>query len=132
MIIHTALKNQEIAQAYQSALNYPQLAKMLADIGVLSYTVETSSGAMLYRFENGFTIYHDGIENPRNIETKFNELNTIQTIRNSQAGKINYSEFMDGIAESGVRFYEATLHGPNKRVCYYGIGGMYQEEIPQI
>ena len=38
---------------------------------------------------------------------------------------------MNEIAEAGVLFYEATLNGQNKRVTYIGIGGSYEEQIPQ-
>ena len=37
---------------------------------------------------------------------------------------------MREIAYSGVRFYEATLIEPKKRVTHIGVEGFYEEAIP--
>jgi uncharacterized protein YbcV (DUF1398 family) len=122
--------NDKIREAYKLASNYPDLAKRLNEIGVESYTVDTASGTILYRFDEGENILHDGNTEPRNVAEKFDEKKTIEAIRNNQQGKSDYPGFMKEITEAGVRFYEATLNGPNKRVTYIGIGGLYEEIIP--
>ncbi len=119
----------QIQQAYAEAKNYPDLASKLIAIGVDSYTVDTATGTMLYRFAAGEFVLHDG-EALRKINPVFNQEATIQAIRDSQQRKIDYSGFMDAIAVAGVRFYEATLVGPNPRVTYIGTGGFYEEKIP--
>ena len=125
-------RNQQIKACYQTAANYPDLAKKLADIGMLSYTVDVASGTILYRFANGEHILHEGGIAARKINDNFDEQKTIDAIRNNQQGRSDYAGFMNEIAEAGVRFYEATLSGPNKRVTYIGIGGFYEEAIPQV
>ncbi|WP_300570627.1 DUF1398 family protein [Flavobacterium sp.] len=124
-------ENEKIEACYKSASNYPDLAKRLSEIGVESYTVDTASNAILYRFSDGKNILHHGNTTARNIKETFNKQETIQAIRNNQQGKSDYPGFMNEIAEAGVRFYEATLIGSNKRVTYIGIGGFYEELIPQ-
>ncbi len=125
------MKNDKINDCYKAALNYPDLAKRLNQIGVESYTVDTASSTILYRFANGENILHEGNIVARTINENFDEEKTIQAVRNNQQGKTDYPGFMNEIAEAGVRFYEATLNGQNKRVAYIGIGGFYEEQIPQ-
>ncbi len=122
--------HDKIQNAYKACKNYPELAKALAEIGVQSYTVDVSTGTILYRFLEGNTVLHEGQGTIRHIAEKFNLDETVETLRSSQQGKITYPEFMMGIAKSGVRFYEATLNGNKKRVTYIGTGGSYEELIP--
>jgi uncharacterized protein YbcV (DUF1398 family) len=123
--------NDKIKECYKNASNYPDLAKRLSQIGVESYTVDTASNTILYRFREGKNILHQGNITARNINAHFDEQKTIEAIRNNQQGKTDYPGFMNQIAASGVRFYEATLIGENKRVTYIGTGGFYEEMIPQ-
>ena len=121
--------NEQITACYKAASNYPDLAKRLSQIGAESYTVDTASGTILYRFDGGENVLHHGNILPRTIAENFNEEKTIQAVRNNQQGKTDFPGFMNEIAAAGVRFYEATLSG-NKRVTYIGISGFYEEMIP--
>lgn len=120
----------KIKECYKAAKNYPDLAKRLHEIGIESYTVDTATSTILYRFANGQNFLQPGTA-LRRINEKFDKQKTIDAIRNNQQGKTDYSGFMNEIAEAGVRFYEATLNGNNKRVAYIGAGGLYEERIPQ-
>jgi uncharacterized protein YbcV (DUF1398 family) len=119
-----------INEAYKTSKSYPELAKKLTEKGIRSYTVDTATSTILYRMDNGENVLNQGEGAIRNIATTFNEQGTIQAVRDSQQGKINYPQFMDAIAAAGVRFYEATLAGSRKRVTYIGTGGQYEELIP--
>lgn len=123
---------KEIKSIYQEAKNYPDLVKKLIDIGIQSYTVDVSSGIILYRLAEGVTCEHEPnhVIELRKIEQQHDIDRTIQAIRNNQQGKTNYPTFMKEIAGAGVRFYEATLTGNNKRVTYIGVGSIYEEAIP--
>lgn len=121
---------QQIENVYKTSKNYPELVKGLIAIGTLSYTVEVSTGDILYRFAEGHNILHPGKITPRTISETFSSEKTIEAVRASQQGKINYPQFMDAIAQAGVRFYESTLNGSKKRVTYIGFGGQYEELIP--
>ena len=120
----------EIQKAYKSARNYPDLAKSLIGIGIQSYTVDVVTGIILYRFVEGNNVIHADEVKSRQVAVRFDERLTIQAIRFNQQGLTTYPQFMDEIAKAGVRFYEATLNGSNKRVTYIGAHGQYEETIP--
>lgn len=120
----------DIQVAHQNAKSYPDLVSKLIAIGIESYTVEVVTGTILYRLANGENILHFN-NDARNIQENFSEEKTVQAIRNNQQGKTDFSTFMNEIAVAGIRFYEATLNGTNKRVTYVGSNGSYQEMIPQ-
>ncbi|HWJ91477.1 MAG TPA: DUF1398 family protein, partial [Flavisolibacter sp.] len=104
---------KSIHEAYGASKSYPELVKKLIDIGVQSYTVEVASSTILYRLKDGENILHTEVHTPREIAATFNEQQTVQAIRDNQAGKTDYPGFMDAIAKAGVRLYEATLNGGN-------------------
>ncbi|MFC7772507.1 DUF1398 family protein [Flavobacterium sp. GCM10027622] len=123
-------RNEQIKNCYKEADSYPDLALRLNRIGVNSYTVDTATGSILYRFADGETNLHQENIPTRSIVSLFSEALTIQAIRDNQQGKSDYPGFMDAIAAAGVYFYEATLHGTNRRVTYIGKNGHYAESIP--
>jgi uncharacterized protein YbcV (DUF1398 family) len=118
-----------IQNAYKSAKNYPDLVKMLIEIGIQSYTVDVITDTILYRLPEGQHVIHTDSKS-RSASAPFDEKLTIQAIRSNQQGMTTYQEFMDEIAKAGIRFYEATLTGQHKRVTYFGAGGQYIENIP--
>ncbi|MBO9700432.1 MAG: DUF1398 family protein [Sporocytophaga sp.] len=122
--------HNKINELYKSSKSYPDLVKNLIGIGVQSYSVEVSSGIILYRFVGGENILHGAVSIPREISESFNRQLVLNALKDTQEGRTTYPEFMDDIAFAGVRFYEATLNGNNKRVTYIGIGGSYEEAIP--
>ena len=121
---------EEIKAAQASARNYPELVNKLLYAGVQSYTVEVSTGITLYRLQNGSLHLHTPGTEPREVALAFDRQHTVEAIRSNQEGKIDYREFIGEIARAGVRFYEATLNGNNKRVTYIGLGGFYEESVP--
>src|SRR5579862_2955672 len=118
-----------IKKEYASVKSYPDLAAKLINAGVQSYTVDVASGTTVYRLMDGSVHFNTNTNEPRVIAKKFDEALTIQTIRDNQQGKTDYPGFMNGIADAGVRFYEASLN-PNKKIIYIGSGGFYEEAIP--
>ena len=117
-----------ILQAYQQAKSYPDLVRKLIAIGIHSYTVDVTTGTILYRLSGGVNALHEATSN-REIFTPFTRQAVIQAIRDNQQGKTDYPAFLNDIAKAGVRFYEATLEGNRKRVTYIGTGGWYEELI---
>jgi len=123
----------QLHQLYSHVKNYPELVAGLIDLGILSYTVEVASGAILYRLADGETFLHPSeLKEPRNIAPNFSKEQTIKAVQDNQKGKSDYAGFMNDIAAAGTRFYEAVLNGINKRVIYIGSGGMYEERIPVV
>lgn len=121
--------HEKIQKAYKKASNYPGLVKRLVAIKIKSYTVDVSTGTVLYRLNKGNHVLQLG-NAERTFAALFNNEQTVQAVRDNQQGKTDYPAFMQDIARAGVRFYEATLDGDNKRVTYIGSGGFYEEKIP--
>jgi uncharacterized protein YbcV (DUF1398 family) len=121
--------HEKIQKVYKKANSYPELVKKLIALKVKSYTVDVYTGTILYRFSKGVHVLHPG-NMAREIAPFFNNEQTFQAVKDTQAGKTDYPAFMAAIARAGVRFYEATLNGDNKRVTYIGSGGYYEERIP--
>ncbi|MEI9811022.1 MAG: DUF1398 family protein [Bacteroidota bacterium] len=121
--------HERIQKAYKNVKSYPELVKKMLAVKIKSYTVDVATGTILYRFSKGRHVLHPGTAE-RNIAAAFNNDQTIKAIRDNQQGKTDYPAFMEDIAVAGIRFYEATLEGDNKRVTYIGSGGFYEESIP--
>ena len=121
---------QQIQHAYAASASYPDLVQQLIALGIQSYTVDTSSEIVLYRLTNGRNALLDDNHPSREIAVKFNYDLTVLAVKDTQQGKTTYPVFLDDIAKAGVRFYEATLAGEDKRIIYVGRGGSYEEKIP--
>jgi len=122
--------DEKIQEQYKTATSYPDLVLKLIAIGVQSYTVDVATRIILYRFSDGENVIHNNSNEPVLVETAFDKELTVKAIRDNQQKKTDYPGFMKDIANAGVRFYEATLIGKNKRVTYIGIGDRYEETIP--
>lgn len=122
--------SEKINTIYQTSKSYPETAMSLIALGIKSYTVDVASSTILYRFHEGEHVLHYGTGPIRTVNEMFSRERTIQAVKDTQQGRLTYPEFMDAIAKSGVRFYEATLEGKNKRVTYIGSNGLYEEAIP--
>ncbi|UKJ05783.1 DUF1398 family protein [Solitalea lacus] len=122
--------HDKILEVYQSVKSYPDLVQKLIELGIQSYTVDVATGSILYRLADGENLLHVGEVDNRSIFERFSADLTVMAIRDNQQGKTTYPEFMHAIGAAGVRFYEATLTGENKRVTYIGFGGFYEESIP--
>ncbi|WP_317898726.1 DUF1398 family protein [Aurantibacillus circumpalustris] len=120
----------KIKAIYQVSKTYPDLVHALIRLGIQSYTVDVATGITLYRLEGGKSSLHSSELAQRVVEAEFNKELTVQAVKTTQQGKSTYPEFMNEIAKAGVRFYEATLNGNQKRVTYIGSGGSYEELIP--
>lgn len=120
---------EQVQDAYKNSTGYPDLVLKLILLGVQSYTVDVSTGIILYRFDGGRHVLHQEKSIARVVADNFNYDSTVKAVKDTQQGKTDYPAFMNDIARAGVRFYEATFTG-NLRVTYIGIGGEYEEAIP--
>jgi uncharacterized protein YbcV (DUF1398 family) len=120
---------QRIRNAYKMARDYPSLMSMLIDIGVASYTVDVATSTVLYRMPEGENIIHVSDVVPREIARSFNKKQVTQAIKDKREDKIDYPVFMNELAKSGVRFYEATLNGTSKKVTYIGPDDHFEEKV---
>jgi uncharacterized protein YbcV (DUF1398 family) len=113
---------KETVQASLAAqISFPQVVGKLLSEGVSSYHVD------LVRMENRYYSSQDethlepkGIKAPK-ISQNFSAEKVAAAVKSSQAGTINYQQFIELIAEAGTSYYVAYLTG--KKVIYFGREG---------
>jgi len=120
----------QIQEAYAISDNYPSLVSRLIALGIESYTVDVATEITLFRLANGEHLIRYSGTYSQAIEPAFDATKVMVAIANNIAGTSTYEGFMHEIAKAGVRLYEATLIGDNKRVTYVGIDGSHVEKIP--
>lgn len=121
---------EQIQKAYAGATSYPEIVRKLIDLGVQSYTVDAASDLTVFRFSDGVTIARFTGKVLRVPTDDLDVSEVKKAIVANQKGESDYHGFMDHIARAGVRSYEATLVGDNKRVEYFGTGDSHVEKIP--
>jgi len=119
----------EINNAYVGATSYPEIVRNLIALGVESYTVDAATDVTVFRIANGVTVTRYSNDEFRVPARDFDGSEVKNAIVANQKGESDYHGFMDHIARAGVRLYEATLIGGNKRVEYFGIGDSHVEAI---
>lgn len=120
----------QINEAYSGAKSYPDIVRNLIAIGIESYTVDAATDVTVFRLAVGETVARFTEMVFRSPVAEFDANEVRNAIAMNQSGKSDYHQFMDHIARAGVRFYEATLNGENKRVEYFGVGASHVEAIP--
>lgn len=119
----------QINNAYVGATSYPEIVRNLIALGVGSYTVDAATDVTIFRLVGGNTVTRYSNAEFR-VPAKVFDANEVKNaIVANQNGDSDYHGFMDHIARAGVRLYEATLNGDNKRVEYFGIGDSHVETI---
>jgi len=120
----------EINNAYVGATSYPEIVRNLIALGVESYTVDSATDVTIFRLSDGKTVTRYSNNEFRVPAKDFDAVEVKNATVANQTGESDYHGFMDHIARAGVRLYEATLIGDNKRVEYFGIGESHVESIP--
>ena len=120
----------EINNAYVVATSYPEIVRNLIALGVESYTVDAATDVTIFRIGGGETVTRFSNGEFRVSAKDFDATEVKNAIVAKQTGESDYHGFMDHIARAGVRLYEATLIGDNKRVEYFGVGDSHIEAIP--
>jgi uncharacterized protein YbcV (DUF1398 family) len=120
----------EINKVYVRATSFPKIVRNLMALGIKSYTVDGATDVTIFRLSAGITIVRYSNAEFRVPAKDFDAKQLRNAIVANQTGESDYHGFMDHIARAGVRLYEATLTGDNKRIEYFGIGESHVEAIP--
>jgi len=120
----------QINEASSGATSYPDIVRNLIARGVESYSVDAATDVTVFRLAGGETLVRFTGTEVRTPSATFDADDVKNAIAINQQGQSDYQQFMDHIARAGVRFYEATLNGENKRVEYFGLGASHIEAIP--
>ncbi|MBK7934580.1 MAG: DUF1398 family protein [Acidobacteria bacterium] len=119
----------QINNAYVGATSYPDIIRSLISLGVASYTAEAATDVTVFRLAGGITVVRYSNSESRVPTRDLDAAEVKNAILANQQGRSDFKGFMDQIARAGVRFYEATLIGDNRRVEYFGIGDSHVEAI---
>ena len=108
---------------------FPEIVGSLINAGVESYHVDLIRSENQYYLKNGETyLVANGVPKTE-VEEKFSAPAVESAVRESQAGKITYPQFMEKISAAGCSYYIAYLSG--KRVIYFGRqGDLHTEYFP--
>jgi uncharacterized protein YbcV (DUF1398 family) len=118
--------------AFDGSVPFPETVQRITEDGVewysanLIFGMKTYYGADLSHYQTPWVNW----TTPR-IADEFRSGSVGAAIRASQAGEINYREFLKRIAEAGVVYY--TVHLTGRRAIYFGRHGEFHiEPFPGI
>ena len=109
---------------------FPEVVRRLHEAGVESYYADLLGSTRTYYAKNtAYTV--DCLEkHGTKAADAFNAAEVVNAIRQIQAGKILYSEFVEKIMNAGVINYTVYIDG--RKVIYFGRRGDFHiEEFPK-
>lgn len=109
--------------------SYPKTFNALRDAGVESYEVEIAHHKTTYI--GGGKTFVEELQGHKELTVgkTFNSSGVESVLRIHQAGKTDYSQFLDGIANNGV--YKYIVDMGKRTVSYMGLKGeMFSEAVP--
>ena len=128
--MNVELIRSTLAGSLAGTTAFPEVVRRLTEEGVESYHAD------LVRLEETFympdgTTYVEKLEFPKMaIGDEFSAGAVVAAIRDSQAGKCKYPEFLNRVMNAGTTGYVTYLRG--KRVIYFGRKGEFHvEEFPR-
>jgi hypothetical protein len=124
------LLDQCTAGAFDGSVPFPETIRRITEDGVEWYSANLIFGLKIYY---GADLSHHQTPWPNwtrpPIADEFSPEGVSAAIRASQAGKINYREFLALIAAAGVVYY--TVHLKGRRAIYFGRhGDSFTEPFP--
>jgi len=116
-----------VAASFDGSMIFPQIVGMLDSDGVEWYSANLLIGVTTGYAEDGSHLQAKwpGIRLPA-IGREFKGQEVEAAIRDSQAGRIHYPEFLERIAAAGVTYY--TVHIKGRKAIYFGRHGNFHIE----
>ena len=116
--------------ADEGKMTFPESVARLLKAGFESYYTDLLSLKKIYFSKNNTYIHDFKLFTKKEVADHFDRTSVIQAIREIQADKIQYQEFLRKIMDAGVIFYIVFMTG--KKVIYFGRRGeQHLEEFPQ-
>lgn len=118
-----------IDRTLAGTIAFPEVVQKLAALGIESYHVDLVRGENRYYWPDGRSrVESVALDHPA-VSGVFSEAGVVSALRQIQANRIDYREFIRQIAAAGSNYYVAYLSG--KRVTYSGRNGdSYVEHFP--
>lgn len=127
--MNTEIMNKTTNASFAGSITFPDVVKALMEIGVESYSVDLVRNVKTFYMPNGETHsktfdYHG----PR-IADDFSGDGVVSALREIQAGRTTYSEFLKQIMKAGATSYQVFIRG--MRAVYVGRkGDLHIERFP--
>ncbi len=132
--INLLIEAQKHAMSIRPAIGgFPVLAEVLRQAGVLINRWSLPSCQSIYLMKDNKSIVQQGapLVTGTHIIPRFNQEALITAIRQDQAGKSTFPEFLQATWDAGVINYEVDFTA--QRVVYYGVyNESYEEEYPAV
>lgn len=116
--------------ADEGKMTFPESVARLIKAGFESYYADLLSLKKIYFSKNNTYIHDFKLTTKKEVAAHFDRSSVVQAIREIQADKIQYQEFLRKIMDAGVIFYVVFMTG--KKVIYFGRHGeQHIEEFPR-
>jgi uncharacterized protein YbcV (DUF1398 family) len=128
--MNTEFLHETLQKALAGTIAFPDVVRTLVAEGVESYRVDLVRLEETFYMPDGST-HVEKMEYPaKSIAEYFAVDNVIGAIRDSQAGKCKYREFLSRVMDAGTSSYVTYLKG--RKVIYFGRNGDFHvEEFPR-
>ena len=121
---------ETLAQSQAGIIAFPDVVRVLAAEGVESYHVDLVRHEDTFYAHSGATHVEKMDFPPTHISEELSAPDVVSAIRDAQAGRIRYPEFLDRIMTAGIKDYVAYLSG--QKVIYFGRkGDFHVEDFPK-
>ena len=124
-----ALIKKTIQASFEGTMIFPEIVMALTNDGIESYHVDYIRGEARYYHYSGET-HSESIDHlHRSVASEFQPEKLQALIKEVQAGKVKYPEFLERSASLGCAYYIVYMLG--KKVRYFGRdGGEHLELFP--
>jgi uncharacterized protein YbcV (DUF1398 family) len=128
--MNTELMRGTLARSLAGTIVFPEVVRILSAEGVESYRADLVRLEETFYMPDGGTFVEKMAFPAKTIASDFRAAQVVAAIRDSQAGKCKYTEFLSRIMDAGTTSYVVYLSG--KRAIYFGRKGEFHvEEFPR-
>lgn len=122
--------NQTTQGSINGTMKFPTVIQLLMENGVEAYHVDLVRNEKTFYMPNGDS-HKEKFNIPKfEIAKEFSSEKVKATIKESQASKITYIEFLESITKAGSNYYIVYLNG--RKAIYFGRNGdLHIENFPQ-
>ncbi len=127
--MNTEVLHNAVAGSLAGTNSFPDVVRVLTEEGVESYRADLVRLEETFYMPDGAT-HVESLDFPRRpIGEQFRSADVIAAIRDAQAGKCQYREFLHRVMDAGTSSYVVHIRG--RKVIYFGRHGEFHiEEFP--
>jgi uncharacterized protein YbcV (DUF1398 family) len=128
--MNTEIMSATLAKSLAGSITFPDVVGILIGEGVESYRADLVRMEEAFYMPSGETFVEEIAFPAAPIADRFDASEVVAAIRDSQAGRSKYREFLSRVMRAGVANYVTYLRG--QKVIYFGRNGEFHvEEFPR-